>query len=84
MPDGRLLCYSKGKVLVLKDNRIEKTISIRKSTKERLLGWSRLMTRLFRFGVRSSVALDNETAILNIGNSLFELNVKSGNLSTGW
>ncbi len=84
MPDGRLLCYRRGKVLVLKDNRIEKTISIRISTKERLLGWSRLMSRLFRFGVRSSIALDNETAILSIGNSLFELNVESGNLSTGW
>ena len=84
MPDGRLLCYRRGSVLVLRDNRIEKTISVRISTKERLLGWSRLMTRLFRFGVRSSIALDNETAILNIGNSLFELNVESGKFSTGW
>lgn len=84
MPDGRLLCYKKGAVLVLKDNKTDRIIPIPISTKERLLGWSRLMTRLFRFGVRSSIALDNETAILNIGNSLLELNVESGKLSTGW
>lgn len=84
MPDGRLLCYRRGKVLVLKDNRIEKTISIHISTKERLLGWSRLMLRLFRFGVRSSIALDNDVVILNIGNTLYELNVESEKLSTGW
>lgn len=84
MPDGRLLCYKKGAVLVLKDNKIDKIVPIPINTKERLLGWSRLMSRLFRFGVRSSIALDNETAILNIGNSLFELDVESGKLSTGW
>lgn len=49
-----------------------------------MLGCSRLLTRLFRFGIRAAVALDDTHAILSIGNRLYEINVESGVITEGW
>lgn len=84
LPQGRLLCYSCGQLFVVREGFVEKSIPIMVSNKERLLGRSRLATRLFRFGVRSSVTLDERCVVLNIGSRLFELDLETGTLSEGW
>ena len=83
LPDGRLLCYQKGHVLLLKDGTPERSIRIPVSGKERWLGHSRYLSRLFRFGIRAAIALDNEHVLLSRGNVIQELNLASGVLSQG-
>lgn len=84
LPDGRLVCYRKGSVLLYQNGKEERSYTFPMSQKERLLGWSRYATRLMRFGIRAAFALDNEHVLLSQGNSIFELDLTSGNLSNGW
>ena len=84
LPDGRLLCYQKGHVLLLKDGVQERSIRIPISAKERWLGPSRYLSRLFRLGIRTSIAVDNERILLSRGNVIQELNLTTGKLSQGW
>lgn len=84
MPDGRLVCYRYGKIVVLREENEEKSISIPISYKERLLGRNRLAFRLMRFGVRAALALDNTHVIVSIGNMLYEINLQNDNISQGW
>lgn len=66
------------------DGVIERIIPIVISGKERLFGSFRLASRLFRFGVRASLELDDNYVILSIGNKLNELDIKSGKMTEGW
>lgn len=84
LPDGRLLCYRRGNIIALRDGKKTLKIPIPVGGKERLLGWSKYATRLMRCGVRTAIALDNDNVILSIGNTLYELNLKSNALSDGW
>lgn len=84
MPDGRLICYRNGKIVVKRDNRTEKTIPFPISMKEKALGISRLMMRLLRFGIRASEVVDEEHIIISHGNYLYELDLEKGELSKGW
>ena len=83
-PNGKLLSYHLGEVVVFSKGRIEKVIPIPISTKERLLDRSRLATRLLRFGIRSAIAIDNQKVIISIGNLLYELDIDKAQLSKGW
>lgn len=84
MPDGRVLCYHGGKIIVMHDGIKEKTIPMPVSQKEKYLGWSRLASRLLRFGIRAAGLLDDHSVLLSIGNMLYELNVETGCVSKGW
>lgn len=84
LPDGRLLCYRRGNAIVMRDNMAENIFLMPMSTKERLLGWSRMASRLFRFGVRAAETIDENNVVLSIGNTLFELNIERGEMSKGW
>lgn len=84
LPDGRLLCYQNGRVLLLKDGAKERSFRIPVSGKERWLGHSLYLFRLFRFGIRAAIALDNEHVLLSRGNVIQELNLATGELSQGW
>lgn len=84
LPDGRLLCYQNGRVLLLKGGVIERSILIPISGKERRLCRSRYLSRLFRFGIRAAIALDNDNVLLSRGNVIQELNLATGELSQGW
>lgn len=70
--------------MVLSDGKTEKIIPIAISAKERILGWSRLATRLLRFGIRAAIALDNESLLVSIGNVIYELNITNSQISDGW
>lgn len=84
MPNGRLLCYHKGQVKLFPFDNNEKVFPLPISTKEHLLGNSRWLTRLLRFGARAAEALDNTHAVISIGNRLHELDVELGAITEGW
>lgn len=84
LPDGQLLCYQNGCVLIMKDRYLVRSIRIPVDGKERWLGQSRYMARLFRFGIRAAIALDNEHVLLSRGNLIQELKLPTGELSQGW
>lgn len=84
LPEGRLLCYCCGQLLVIREGFAEKSMPVMVNNKERLLGRSRLASRLFRFGVRTSIALDETHVVLNIGSRLVELDLETGTVSEGW
>lgn len=84
LPDGRLLCYQNGRVLLLKGDAIEQSIRIPVSGKERWLGHFRYLSRLFRLGIRTSIALDTERVLMSRENVIQELNLCTGELSQGW
>lgn len=84
MPDGRLLCYHRGKIIVMRDGVKEKEIPVPVSKKEKFLGWSCLISRLLRLGIRAAGVLDEHSVLLSIGNMLYELNVETGVVSKGW
>lgn len=84
MRDGRLLCYSLGQIIVINKGSVEKRFPISISSKEKMLGWSRLASRLLRFGVRAAVAIDDKHVVISIGNRLHELNIETGQMTEGW
>lgn len=84
LPNGKLICYQRGNILVLNEGDVESRFSCHTNFTEQLFGWSRLATRLMRFGVRAALALDNEHIILSKGDYLIELNLTNGNYSKGW
>ena len=84
LADGRLLCYHREKILLLNKKNVEKTFVIPLRKREKVLGWSRFLSRLLRFGVRAAEAIDNERIVLSLGNKLYELNISTGKLSDGY
>ena len=83
-PNSRLLCYQRGKLLVVRDDNVEKSIPIPVRVLVRLLSSSRLATRLLRFGVRVATAIDNSHAIICIGNTLYDVDIENSAVSKGW
>lgn len=84
MPDGRLVCYQHGEIVVYTNGQELLRFSLFKSLKERFLGRSRLMSRFMRLGIRVAVALNDSVVILSIGNMLYELDINTGFLSEGY
>lgn len=82
--DGRLVCYCQGRIILYKNDRINISFPLFVSKKEKVLGWSRMATRFFRFGVRYALALDSTHVLLSIGNHLREFNIETGEQSQGW
>lgn len=83
-PDGRLVCYKQGSVLLMRNGEVVNEYPFTVSTKEKVLGGNRYATRLMRFGIRAAIALDNENILLSQGNMIYEMNIESGELSKGW
>ena len=84
LPSERLVCYRCGKVLILEDGQLVKSMDVLKDKKERLLGRCRYLSRLFRMGVRASWPLDEEHVLLSVGGNIYELDLGSGKLSDGF
>ena len=84
MPDGNLLWYKKGQVVIMQDGKVKKNFPFPISTKEKYLGWSRLISRLLRFGIRAAGVLDDKHVVLSLGNMLYEMDVENGEISKGW
>ena len=84
LPDGKLVCYQRGDVIVFEDKVEVKRIRVFSSFKERFLSRSKLLSRFLRFGVRTSEAISLSRILLASGNMLYELDLETGKLSNGF
>lgn len=84
LPDGRLVCYRHGRIILLLNGNEVSSYPFPVFGKEKILGWNRYSTRLFRFGIRAAIALDNKNILLSQGNMLYEMDITNGKLSKGW
>lgn len=84
MPDGTLVCYQYGDIVLMKGDKEIKRFAIFHNKKERYLGRCKLMYRLLRLGIRAALAIDKENVVLSVGNWLYELNLNTGLMSKGY
>lgn len=84
LPSGDILCYQYGNVLVFHNENIVRRIPIIRSFAERFLGRSRYLFRLLRLGVRAAYAIDENNVVLSIGDYLYELDLVTNKLSSGF
>lgn len=84
MPDGRLICYQKGDIIVLDGKEVQKRISLSTSTKEKVLGNCKAMYRLLRMGIRSAIAINETSIAFSAGNLIRELDINTGEISKGY
>lgn len=84
MPDGRLLCYQNGHIIVMREGKKEKKIPVPINNKEKYLGWANLFSRLLRFGIRAAGVLDDNSVLVSIGNMIHEIDIERNTASQGW
>lgn len=83
-PDGRLVCYKKGRILVYYEEKVVLSIPFPLGRKERFLSFSRLSSRFFRTGIRAAIALDNRRVLLSRKNTIYEMDLCNKTISLGW
>lgn len=84
LPDGRLVCYQHGDIFIHEKGQVLQRFTLFKSFKERALGRIKLISRLFRLGIRTAEAIDNTTIVFSVGSMLYEFNLNTGLLSKGY
>lgn len=84
LPEGRLVCYQHGDIVVFVNDKEQKRFSVLTSKKERTLGRCKLASRLLRLGIRAAEAIDDSTILFSVGNMIHELNIYTGVLSKGY
>lgn len=85
LPSGKLVCYRLGSIYILdNNNRVLKSFKIFKSKKESLAGYSNIIFRLFRLGIRASAALSENELLISVGNSIYEVDLEDGYVSAGF
>lgn len=84
MPDGRLVCYNCGDIVLLDERKEVMRLPVFTSLKERFVARNRFMNRFFRLGIRACECIDDFNIILSIGSNLYEFNVETGVLSDGY
>lgn len=84
MPDGKLVCYQHGDIVVIEENVEEVRIPLFYSPKERIVGKLRLLNRLLRLGIRAAETIDDSNILFSIANRIYELDIKKGILSKGY
>lgn len=84
LPSGKLVFCRLGYFYVFNGDKLEKTFQFPICKTEQLFGGIKLLYRLFRFGIRASIAIDENHILLSKGNYLFELDLFSKQLSTGF
>ncbi|UBD82231.1 MULTISPECIES: hypothetical protein [Parabacteroides] len=84
LPSGRLICYKRGEIIIYNAGIVEKRFLIFSDKKERVISRCKFLFRLLRLGIRTSIAIDESHILFSKGNYLFELDLLSERLSTGW
>lgn len=84
LPNGEVVCYKNGDILIISGQSIVKRFSVFRNIKEILLGRINIANRLLRLGIRSAVAINSETIVISLGNKLYELNIHTGKLTNGF
>ena len=84
LPSGRLVVYHHGDLRIFENGEVIKTLHVFRDWKECVLGRSRYLYRLLRLGVRAAWVLNEDNVLLSKGNTIYELNLKTNNLSSGF
>lgn len=84
LPNGKLICYKGGKLVLMTDESEEISYSISSSKLEKLISRSKLFSRLLRLGIRTAVALDDYNILLSKDNMIHEFDLHNGKLSKGY
>ena len=84
LPSGRLVVYHHGDLRIFENGEVIKTLHVFRDWKERILGRSRYLYRMLRLGVRAAWVLNEDNVLLSKGNTIYELNLKTNNLSSGF
>lgn len=84
LPDGRLVCYQYGDLLIIEHGQELQRFALFKSLKERLCGRGKLISRFLRLGIRSATAIDNDSITISMGDTLYDVNLKTESLSNGY
>lgn len=84
MPNGTLVSYRYGRILLYKNGRVANSYYVFKNIRECILGRMSLLYRLLRLGIRTAIVLDDDSIILSIGNWLYEFDISKGILSNGF
>lgn len=84
MPDGKLVCYQHGDIVILLEGTVVQEFKLFHSAKEQLLGRSKLISRFLRLGIRSAISLDHNHILLSHGDCVYELDLLNNRISEGW
>lgn len=84
LPDGKLVCYQQGSVILYDDCFEVKRLTAITTRKERIFGRFRILSRILRLGIRAAIAVDDSAIIFSLGNIIYEFNVIDGHLSKGY
>lgn len=84
LPDGRLVCYQYGHLIILKEDSFDSSYPLFSNKRECWLGHYSLLYRLLRLGIRTAIAIDDTHLLLSIGNRVCEYDLASGVLSAGY
>ncbi len=81
-----LLLYKNGSLYLfnIKEQRVLKSRKVVKSFKENWVARINLLFRVFRIGARSGLYIGNDTALIVIGQIIYEVNTKTLELSFGY
>lgn len=84
LPSGKLVCYKYGDILIFEQNILVKVIPLLGCFREKYLSRNKFLSRLLRIGVRSAIAIDEQTILLSLGKKIIELDLISGQASKGY
>lgn len=84
LSDNRLVCYRLGNLVIIEHDKIIGSYPLFSSGKERIIGLSNALYRLFRLGIRAAEAIDEKKIVLSVGNTLYEYDFIEKKLSDGY
>lgn len=84
LPSGKMVCYKEGNLMVYSGCQLVSIHPLFNNIKEKIIGRSKLLFRLLRLGVRSSIAIDDTHLLLSMGSSIYEFDLRKDILSKGF
>jgi hypothetical protein len=86
LENNYLLCYRQGSVYYYDINisKSVKKVSLFSNFKEKIMYRVPLLRRLLRFGIRTSIQINNETVLLFVNKKIYEFNIITNKLSNGF
>ena len=84
LPNGRLICYQHGDIIVLQNDVLSSRFKIFNGFKERFLGRFKLLSRLLRIGIRTAIAIDDTNIVISSGNYLYEVDLIKEGITKGF
>lgn len=84
LPSGSLVCYKRGKLLIFNNNELVYSHQLFSDFKERWFACVNSISRLFRLGIRSAIAIDEDNILLSIGNVIYEYCISERKISKGF